>query len=222
MPPDERPYEKCLSFGPEILSDSELLAVILKTGTIGRSSIDVSRDILRLHDGSHSLVALHKKSIEELMLINGIGKVKAITLKCIAEMAKRMGRISCDVTKSFNRPSQIAVLFMDEMRYLGHEEVRLLCLNGANRYIADEVLTSGTVDQSPVSTRDIFMSAIRHSAVNIVLLHNHPGGDPTPSENDILVTKKVREAGELMDIKLLDHIIIGSDSYVSMKDNGML
>ncbi len=222
LPPDERPYEKCFRFGAGSLSDSELLAVLLRTGDREHTSIDISREILRLSDGSYSLYAIHKKSIEELMRIPGIGRVKAITVKCIAELSKRSNRLTFNDKESLNSPSLIAARFMEDMRFLQHEEVRLLSLNGANKYIADDVLSKGTVNKALISTREIFKTALSRSAVNIVLLHNHPGGDPKPSIDDVEVTKKVKNAGILMDIDLLDHIIIGSESYVSLKECGYL
>ncbi|MCR4740953.1 MAG: DNA repair protein RadC [Lachnospiraceae bacterium] len=222
LPADERPYEKCLRFGPEVLSDCELLAVFLRTGASGCTGIDISREVLSLPDGSRSLSALLSKSTRELLRIRGIGEVKAITLKCIAEISRRLNRPAIDDKVNLNNPQSIAAMFMDEMCYLDHEEVRVVCLNGANRYITDEILTKGTVNRSLISTREIYKIALLNSAVGIVLLHNHPGGDPSPSENDILVTDKVKKAGELMDIKLIDHLIIGGGSFVSMRGSGYI
>ncbi|MCR5735318.1 MAG: DNA repair protein RadC [Lachnospiraceae bacterium] len=222
LPPDERPYEKCLRFGPQVLSDSELLAVFIRSGIQSKTGIELAREVMKLPDGSYSLSALYGKSIEELLRISGIGEVKAITLKCLSEIAKRLNRPEGSDTVCLKSPGRIAAMFMDEMCYLEHEEVRLVCLNGASRYITDIVLTKGTVNRSLISTREIFENALSHRAVGIVLLHNHPGGDPMPSENDILVTEKVKRAGELMDIKLVDHLIIGNISYVSMKEAGYL
>ncbi len=222
LPLDERPYEKCFKLGAQSLTDTELVAIILKNGAEGGSSLELARSILLTADGNTSILALKHKSVASLMKIKGIGRVKAVTLKCVSEIAERMSRASYVNGIDFKHPSEIANYYSEEMRHLEHEQTRLICLNGSNRLIGDVVLTTGLVNQALVSTRDIFIKAIDFQAVYIVLLHNHPGGNPSPSRNDIEMTKKIASAGEMMDIKLIDHIIIGDSTYVSMRESGYI
>ena len=222
LPPDERPYEKCFKYGARSLSDSELVAVILKCGTEGNSSIELARKILTMPDGSVNILALHHKSVNALMKIKGIGQVKAVTLKCIAEISERIARATFDKAVNFRCPGEIANYYSEEMRHLSYEQTRLICLNGSTRLITDLVLSTGLVNKALLSTREIFLKALEYQAVYIVLLHNHPGGNPKPSVGDIEMTKKVEAAGVMMDIKLLDHIIIGDASYVSMRESGYI
>ncbi|MCR4655414.1 MAG: DNA repair protein RadC [Lachnospiraceae bacterium] len=222
LPSDERPYEKCFKLGAQSLTDTELIAVILKNGAGGSSSLELARNILSMADGTTSILALKHKSVASLMKIRGIGKVKAVTLKCVSEISERVSRASYARGVDFKHPSEIANYYSEEMRHLEHEQTRLICLNGSNRLIGDAVLTTGLVNQALLSTRDIFIKAIDFQAVYIVLLHNHPGGNPAPSRNDVEMTKKIASAGEMMDIKLIDHIIIGDSSYVSMRESGYL
>ncbi len=221
-PPDERPYEKCFKMGANILSDSELIAVILKCGAEGSTSLEVAREILKMPDGTLSLLALHSKSLASLMKVRGIGQVKAVTLKCVAELAARIARESFRNSVFFSNASEVAGYYSEQMRHLTFEETRLVCLNSASRFLGDCVLSTGLVNQTLLSAREVFLKALEYQAVYIILLHNHPGGDPRPSRQDIIMTKQLCEAGSLMNIKLLDHIIIGDSSYVSLKDSGYI
>ena len=220
LPAAERPYERFLTYGPSALSDAELLAIIIKTGCMGKTSIDIARELLTGVDGSYSLINLYDKSLEEMKSAAGIGTVKAITLKCVAELA---GRLSITMHRERIRlkdPKSVAVMFMESMRHMDHEQTRVIFTDGADGFICDEVMTKGTVNCAPVSPREIFIKALRYKAVGILIMHNHPSGDPTPSREDIAVTEKLKKAGELMDIRLLDHIIIGDGRYVSMRTLG--
>ncbi len=222
LPEAERPYERFLSFGPSALSDAELLAVIIRTGCAGKTSIDIARELLTGVDGSYSLINLYDKSIKEMNRIAGIGTVKAIMLKCVAELA---GRLSITMHKDRLRlkdPKSVAAMYMEVMRHLDHEQTRVIFTDGADGFICDEVMTRGTVNCAPVSPREIFIKALEYRAVGIILLHNHPSGDPTPSHEDILITDKLKEAGSLIDIRLLDHLIIGDGRFVSMNTMGYL
>ncbi len=222
LPPQERPYEKCFRYGAECLTDTELVAVLLKCGTQGATSIDVARELLTMPDGSVNILALSHKSAATLMKCRGIGQVKAITLKCVAEIAKRCAAAKYTNDIDFGNPSHIALYYSEKMRHLNHEEARLVCLNGSNRFLGDTVLSFGSVNQTLLSTREIFLKALEYGAVYIVLLHNHPGGNPMPSRCDIEMTEKVAKAGALMDIRLIDHIIIGDTSFVSMRESGYI
>ena len=220
LPGAERPYERFLAFGPSALSDAELLAVIIRTGCMGKTSIDIARELLTGVDGSYSLINLYDKSLKEMNSVAGIGKVKAIMLKCVAELA---GRLSITMRRErikLKDPKSVAAMYMEVMRHLDHEQTRVLFTDGADGFICDEIMTRGTVSCAPVSPRDIFIRALEYKAVGIILLHNHPSGDPTPSRDDIMMTEKLKEAGRLMDIKLLDHLIIGDGRFVSMHTMG--
>ena len=221
LPVCERPYEKFLKLGAEALTDTELLAILLKTGSRGETSVELARKILAFPDGEQSILVLHQKSIAELMKIPGIGNVKAITLKCIVELSRRIASSGRPDRMAVNSPGLLAGYYMESMRHLKNEQLRIVFANGSGKFLGDAVLSSGTVNQSLVSTREIFMKALSFEAVCVIMLHNHPGGDPTPSRQDILVTKKIKEAGIIMDIQLLDHIIIGDQCYISLKEAGL-
>ena len=220
LPESEKPYEKCLHYGAEYLSDAELLAVIIRTGTTGRKSIDVAQEILNCNE--KSLLNLYHMSFKELMAIPGIGTVKAIQLKCLAEITKRMTKAVRIREVTLNSASSVAAYYMEELRHEGRENLMLCMFDSQCVLLGDEVISIGTVNASLVSPREIFIRALAHQAVYIILLHNHPSGVPLPSTQDRLVTKKVQECGELMGIYLSDHIIIGDNQYFSFKEENLL
>jgi DNA repair protein RadC len=161
-------------------------------------------------------------SISDLMKIRGVGTVKAVQIKCIAELSRRIARAQAVPTLSFTNPSSIAAYYMEEMRHQEQEILRVLMLNTRSVLIHEEVISKGTVRASLISPREIFISALRHRAVSIILLHNHPSGVPDPSNEDILLTKRVMEAGHMIGIELLDHIIIGDMQAFSMREQGII
>lgn len=221
LPSCERPYEKFIKYGASALTDAELLGILLKTGCRGETSIDLARKILELSGGEQSILALHQKSLDEFMKIPGIGMVKAITLKCIVELSKRISMTVRPDRMLVDSPSVIAGYYMESLRHLKYEQTIIALLNGSSRFLGDFILSSGTVNQSLVSTREIFIKAVNSEAVYIIMIHNHPSGNPTPSKQDILITKKIKEAGNIMDIQLIDHIIIGDNCYISLKESGL-
>ena len=221
-PLDERPYEKCLKFGAEVLSDAELLAVVIRCGSREANAVEIAGRVLSLPGNPPGLLSLHHLTIPELQKIPGIGQVKAVQLKCIAELSRRMAKASPAEGISMQHPDEIAAYFMEDMRHKEREELRLVLFNTRSQFIHDTVPFQGTVNSSLVSPREIFLEALKYQAVYIVLLHNHPSGDPEPSRDDILATKRVQGAGQLLGITLIDHIIIGSHSYSSMKERGVL
>lgn len=218
LPPGERPYEKCLEYGTGSLSDAELLAVILRTGTNGCTAVQLAQKILKCSKSHEGLAGIHHLSMKELMQIPGIGKVKAIQIKAIGELSKRLARTQAKYQMMFNRPDTIAEYYMEHLRH--EEQERLICmmLDTKNNFLGETELFRGTVNASLVSPREVFLEALRYHAVNIILVHNHPSGDPTPSEQDLLVTERIRRTGELLDIHLLDHIVIGNQSYISFQE----
>lgn len=222
MKKDNRPYEKCISQGPEVLTDQELLAVIIRTGSKGESSVNLAERILSFHEDDNGLLTLLHLTVSELMSIKGVGMVKAIQLKCIAELSRRISKTRARTGLNLSCPSSIADYYMEELRHKEKEQLILVMMNTKHRLIRDTVMTTGTVNASLVSTREIFIEAIRNGAVYIVLVHNHPSGDPTPSREDVINTKRIKDAGNLIGIILADHIIIGDHKYVSMRERGIL
>lgn len=219
-PNGEKPYEKFLTYGAESLSDAELLAVVLRSGTKDCDVLNVARQILAY--GQQSLMNLWEMSLNELMAIPGIGKVKAIQLKCIAQLCVRMSRMSYMPKEKFDNPDKIAGYYMELLRHEKQEKMYLLMMDTKCQKLGEEVVSMGTVNSSIASPREIFLTALNHKAVQIVLVHNHPSGDPTPSREDVQLTKRIKVCGELMGIELVDHIIIGDTIYTSFREEGLL
>jgi DNA repair protein RadC len=222
LPPDERPYEKCLHSGPEKLTDSELLAVVLRSGTRGSSSVQLADEVLHLGQNEQGLLGIYHLSMEDLMQIRGIGQVKAVQIKCIGELSKRIATREAGKLLDFHSPDTIAAYYMERMRHEEQEQMICTMLNTKNQFLGDEVISRGTVNSSLVSPRDLILAAFRHRAVYMILVHNHPSGNDRPSSHDITLTKKVQEAGRVLDITLLDHIVVCPNRYYSFADNGML
>ncbi len=222
LPCNERPYEKFLESGPEALTDAELLAVILRSGTSGCTAVELSREVLKLSKNQEGLSGIHHLSLQELMQLNGIGQVKAIQIKAIGELSKRLARLSAREQLTFQKPSTIADYYMEFLRHEEQEHLICMMLDTKNHLLGESELFKGTVNASLISPREVFLEAFRHHAVNIILVHNHPSGDPNPSEEDMFVTKRIEKAGILLDIHLLDHIVIGDHRYVSFRERGML
>ena len=219
----ELPYERFRRFGPESLTEKELLAIILRTGTRDSSALELAEKVLALaRYPREGLLGLYDISLDELMSIKGIGMVKAIKLKSLAELSMR---ISCARAKQgicFYKSGTVAAYYMEKLRHRSTECVFLLCLDAKGQLIRECRLSDGSVKMALISPREIFKEALHSGAVNILLLHNHPSGDPTPSKADITLTMTVKELGEKMDIPLLDHIIIGDNRYTSFKEKSYL
>ena len=213
------PYEKCMALGAESLTDTELVAAIIKTGTCGKTARQLASDILAC-TGDKGLTGLIDMSIQELMDIKGIGMAKAAQIKCICELSRRIAKKRAYERLDFSSPSAIAQYYMEDMRHLTRERLVLVMLDSRLSLIKDVVLSIGTVNSSLISPAEIFYEACRNKAVSIVLLHNHPSGDSRPSSQDIEVTKQVASAGRIMGIRLIDHIIIGDNNYTSLNEYG--
>ena len=218
LPKEERPYEKCLTWGAERLSDAELIAVILRTGSKGVSALELSRNVLA--QDKKGLLGIYHMSISDLQKIRGLGKVKAVQLKCIAELSRRISRAGISESISFHDPAAVAEYYMETLRHEEQEVLVLTMLNSKGKLIRDTVISRGTVNASLISPREIFIEAIRQQAVSILLLHNHPSGVPDPSRDDVLLTERVKRAGAMLGIELLDHIIIGDRQAVSRREQG--
>ena len=222
LPVSERPYEKCEAYGPQSLSDAELLAVILRTGTRRLRAIDLAVNVLNYSSNNPGLKGLNYLTMKELTQITGIGRVKAIELLCLTELTKRMSKEVHKDNLKFVTPRSIADYYMQDLRHLSREQVLLVLLDSKSKYIKDIVMSSGTVNASIMPVREVLIQALKEEAVNIILVHNHPSGDPSPSSEDIRVTKRVKEAGNLIGITLMDHIIIGDNRYISLKEQGLV
>ena len=223
LPPDSRPYEKCLRFGAEALSDAELLAVIIRTGSRGENSLELSKRVLSASYPKEGLVGLMHLSLDDLISIKGIGRVKGVQLLCVGELSRRIWkRRLYEKSLSFHSPQDIADYFMEDMRHSEQEELMLMCFNTKQALVREAPLSRGTVNASMITPREVFLEALKCRAVNIILLHNHPSGNPSPSGDDIRFTENIKKAGEMIGIRLIDHIIIGDNSYISLKERGLL
>lgn len=213
------PYERFLKNGPDSLTDAELLAIILRTGTKEKNAMELAQDILSLHGGAQGrLVVLHQITVAELKHISGIGEVKAVKVKAICELALRMARQSLKTEDRLDAPQLVADYYMERMRHYTVECVMLLMLDSRGHFLGDMLISQGTVNASLISPREIFIAALKQDASGIILIHNHPSGDPTPSQADIQLTGQVKACGKLMNIPLIDHIIIGDHTYSSFKE----
>lgn len=221
IPNAERPYEKCLKQGAEALSDAELLAVLLRTGTKGENVLALAKRLL-YEDGGAGLLGIHQFSFQSLMKLKGIGKVKAVQILCLSELAKRLSKASVEPRLRFSSSQSVAEYYMEDLRHRNQEVMKLLLLNSKAELIDETNISKGTVNASLVTPRELFVEALKKEAVSMILLHNHPSGDPTPSRDDILTTKRISDCGLLIGIELLDHIIIGNNCYVSFQEENLL
>lgn len=219
LPAEDRPREKLQMLGPAMLSTAELLAIIIRTGTKTETAVGLAHRLLNHFGG---LTALQVCTMEELSTVKGIGFAKAAEIKAALEIANRLAVSRSEQRPVIRNPEDVAGLLMTEMRWLQKEYFRVLLLNTKNHVLAIPTISIGSLNASIVHPREIFKEAIRHSAAAAILVHNHPSGDPSPSGEDIAITKRLKEVGLLMDIAVLDHIIIGDGRYVSLKEQGIL
>ena len=221
MAKEDRPYEKCLRLGPGALSDGELLAVLLRTGTKGCPSVDMADEILNLSRNREGLTGLYQLSLAQLQSVKGVGKVKAVQIKCIGELSKRIAAATARKGLSFNQPETIAEYYMERLRHEEQELLICMMLDTKNHLLGEEMVFKGTVNSSLVNPREIFLAAVSYHAVGILLVHNHPSGDPTPSRADLDFTQRVSRAGDILGIPLIDHIIIGDHRFLSFRQRGI-
>lgn len=217
LPASERPYEKCLQAGPQALSDAELLAVILKNGSPRMNVVLLAQNILQA--GGRNLLNLYDMSMEELMAFPGIGEVKAIQLKCVAELSRRIAQTDRKDRVRLADAGSVAAYYMERLRHETQEQILISMFDSKCHLIGDSLIATGSVSAVIGSPRDIFLRALQRRAVAFILLHNHPSGEPYPSPQDIRLTRRLKECGELLDIELSDHIIIGDNSYYSFREN---
>lgn len=217
LPETERPYEKMELYGEKALSNAELLAIIIKTGTKEESSIVIAQKLLSMNTSTaNNLDFLKEITLSELMRIKGIGKVKALQLKAVCELAKRMSTPLNYQKVKIKKPEDIVTLLMEEMRLEKQEIVKLVILNNKNQIIKIKKVAQGGINSVNMSYKDILAEPIKVQAPKIILVHNHPSGDSTPSRADIEITKRIFEIAQLFNIELLDHIVIGNGNFTSI------
>lgn len=219
MPLETRPRERLLREGAGALTDMELLAILLRTGTATASAMELAAAILGRFG---SLRALVSASAEELSDLKGVGPAKAAVLQAALEIGRRIAGSGEEVRPVIKSPEDAAGLVMEEMRHLDREHFRALLLNTKNQVIAREVISIGTLNSSTVHPRELFKNAIKRNAAAVILIHNHPSGDPAPSNEDLAVTGRLVEAGRIIGIEVLDHLIIGDNRFVSFKAKGLI
>ena len=217
LPISERPYEKLEMYGEKALSNAELIAIIIKSGTREESSVNIAQKILSLEkNGENNLRFLQNISIEEFMSIKGIGKVKAIQLKAICELTKRMSKPLDTSQIQINSPKDVAELLTEEMKFEKREIVKTLILNSKNIVIKIVDVCFGGTNSAILKPKDVLQEAIKLGAPKIILVHNHPSGDPTPSQKDFDFTERLAQASKIIGVELLDHIIIGDYGFESI------
>jgi DNA repair protein RadC len=219
-PADERPREKLLQKGAATLTDAELLALILRTGDAGSgtSALDQGRNLLQQFGNLHNLA---NATTQELCRFPGIGPAKAAEVQGLFELAKRYQSISLKPGDRYTSSSEVYRHYHALLRDRKKEVFLALLLDSKNRLIREVCVSEGSLNASIVHPREVFSPAVRESAAAVLFIHNHPSGDPAPSREDIDLTRRLREAGELMGIRVLDHIVIGNGSYVSFTDRGL-
>ncbi|MBR5041466.1 MAG: DNA repair protein RadC [Clostridiales bacterium] len=221
--PSVRPYERLESSGAEALSDEELLAIIIRTGTKGRSAKEIASQILSSENTPDGLSGLNQLSISELSDIDGVGRIKAIMIKASLELGKRsVTAFSNDNRVRFLSEDIACRYFQEKMSWLDTEEVQVVYLDTQKRLIAHHVLCKGTLNSVGVSNREVFRIAVKVNAAALILAHNHPSGDAKPSEEDIQATKELQKSGQLIGIDVIDHIVVGRGVSISMLKNGYM
>jgi DNA repair protein RadC len=218
IPEEERPRERLIRNGPESLSNAELLGVILRTGSNKENVVSLSSRIL----SEYSIKQLSLANVSRLMQVHGVGKAKAAQIAAIFELARRLETFVEEPKRKICSPKDVYTLMYPKMREQKKEKFITLCLDTKNQILKEEVISVGSLNASIVHPREVFKSALMESSASVIMIHNHPSGDPSPSREDIMVTEKLVEGGKLLGIDVLDHIIIGDGRYVSLKDEGFV
>lgn len=216
---NERPMEKLKAFGVDTLSNSELLAILLGSGTKEKNAINLADEILKVHFKDKNLLYA---SFDKLVEINGVGQSKACRILAGLEFGKRLNKIDKFTSISITNPSSVADYLYEYYRDSYREEFVILLLDTKNKVTYTKTVSLGSLNQTLVHPREVFRFAIMHNANSIILSHNHPSGDPTPSKEDIMITRRLIEVGNLIGIKVLDHIIIGDNKYISLREKELI
>jgi DNA repair protein RadC len=218
IPKEERPRERLIRNGPESLSNAELLGIILRTGSREENVVNLCSRILT----EYSIKQLSLANVSRLMQVHGIGKAKAAQIAAVFELARRLETFVEEPKRKVCSPKDVYILMYPKMREQKKEKFITLCLDTKNQILKEEVISIGSLNASIVHPREVFKSALLESSASVIMVHNHPSGDPSPSREDIMVTEKMVEGGKLLGIDVLDHIIIGEGRYVSLKDEGFV
>lgn len=218
IPNCDKPYEKMQNLGEKHLSNSELLAIILRSGSKKHSVLELAHQILTIGGSGTTLATLNQYSLKDFENISGIGKIKAMQLKALLELSKRISKDNYPDKPLLNQPKIIADLYTQELRHLDHEELWLLSLDVKARLITKDIVFKGAISSCTISPREIFVTALSNKAARIILLHNHPSGNPNPSTDDISVTRQIYSLGEMLGMNLEDHIIIGDNKFISLRE----
>ncbi len=223
MPVSERPYEKLEKYGSETLSNAELLAIVIRTGSREETSVALAQRVLSLGECGRGLAFLHDMSVEELQKTKGIGRVKALQIKAVMELSKRVSASFINNNRvTIKSPVEVSTLFMEEMRHLKKEVFKIILLNTKNHIIKYLNVSVGSLNSSIVHPREVFSEAVKTGCSGMLLVHNHPSGDPEPSREDIETTQRLVNAGNIIGIKVLDHVVIGDGRYISFKEQGLM
>ena len=222
LPITEKPYEKIENYGAKFLSNAELLAVIIKNGTKDKTAVEIAQELLLKDYQNQGLSFLKDISLEDLANIKGLGRVKSIQIKALVEFAIRFSKPSSIKKNVITSPEIVASILMNELKDETQEFIKTLILNTQNELMRIVTITKGSSNSSYVEIKDIFKDAIKSNASKIILVHNHPSGQVDPSEADIALTERVKIAGELLSIELVDHIIIGNGVFTSLKRKNLM
>jgi DNA repair protein RadC len=219
MPLEERPRERLIQYGPEALNNPELLAILLRTGTAQESALSLAGRILSEMSG---LKGIADATVEQLKTVKGIGPAKAVEIRAAVELGKRIYTLTDAPRPIIRSPADVSQLLMSELRFQAKEHFQALLLDAKNQVMRISPISVGSLTESIVHPRELFREAIRHSSAALIVAHNHPSGDPTPSPEDIATTKRLVEVGRIVGIELLDHVILGDGRFVSMKERGLI
>jgi DNA repair protein RadC len=215
----DRPRERLSTLGPQALSAAELIAILLRTGVPGENAVQVGQRLLKTFGG---ISGLHRASLEDLKGQHGLGEAKAAQIKAAIELGRRLTLESPEERAAVNSPADAAALVMYEMSALEQEHLRVILLDIRNRVLEIVDVYRGSVNSSQVRVGEVFKAAVRRNAPALIVVHNHPSGDPTPSPDDVAVTRAMVQAGKLLDVDVLDHIVIGQGRWVSLKERGLV
>jgi DNA repair protein RadC len=214
----ERPRERLARLGPQVLTNAELLAILLRTGVPGENAVQVGNRLLQEFGG---LAGIHRADFNEVRNQHGIGPAKAAQIKAAIELGRRLTAVSPEERPAIHSPADAAALVQFEMSALEQEELHVMLLDTRNRLLDIDKVYRGSVNTSQVRVGELFKSAVRRNAAAILVIHNHPSGDPTPSPDDVGLTRNIVQAGKLLDVEVLDHLVIGRGRYVSLKERGL-
>ena len=219
LPTEERPRERLVKYGPEALSNAELLAIILRVGTRDYSAIGLAEHLLGAFEGLNGIATA---GVEDLSAIKGLGTAKATQIKAMVELGKRLAASAGHSRLTIRSPQDAADLVMPELRDLPQERLKAIYLNNKTEVLKTRTISVGSLSSSIITPREVFREGISGNAASVIIAHNHPSGDPSPSKEDIDISKRLIEAGRMIGIEVLDHVIIGDGRWMSLKEHGLI